>query len=82
MVTKGCHVDARITHSQRKPKTKPSYEVVKMTGRSGDEEEAKAAMRVIEVIQPGLDAEARWVKKGGKSVLAISSTHWWITTVW
>ena len=33
-----------------------------------DEEEAKAAMRVIEVAQPGVDAEARWVKKGGQSV--------------
>ena len=33
-----------------------------------DEEEAKAAMRVIEVIQPGVDTEARWVKKGDKSV--------------
>ena len=45
-------------HSPRKPKTKPSYEVVKMTGRSGDEEEAKAAMRVIEVIQPGIRVHA------------------------
>ena len=33
-----------------------------------DEEEAKAAMRVIEVVQPGVDTEAHWVKKGGKSV--------------
>ncbi len=33
-----------------------------------DEEEAKVAMRVIEVVHPGVDAEARWVKKNGKSV--------------
>ena len=33
-----------------------------------DEEEAKAAIRVIEVVQPGVDTEARWVKKDGKSV--------------
>ncbi len=29
-----------------------------------DEEEAKVAMRVIEVVHPGVDAEAWWVKKG------------------
>ena len=27
-VTAGCHIDASMTHSPRKPKTKPSYEVV------------------------------------------------------
>jgi transposase, IS5 family len=27
-VTTGCHIDASITHSPRKPKTKPSYEVL------------------------------------------------------
>ena len=68
MVTQGCHVDASITHSPRKPKTRPSYEVVADREDRDDEEEAKAAMRVIEVIQPGVDTEARWVKKGGKSV--------------
>lgn len=68
MVTQGCHVDASITHSPRKPKTKPSYEVVADREDRDDEEDAKAAMRVIEVIQPGVDTEARWVKKGGKSV--------------
>jgi len=33
-----------------------------------DEPSAKAAMQVVEVTQPGVDTEARWVKKGGKSV--------------
>ena len=68
MVTQGCHVNASITHSPRKPKTRPSYEVVADREDRDDEEDAKAAMRVIEVIQPGVDTEARWVKKGGKSV--------------
>lgn len=27
-VTKGCHIDASITQSPRKPRTKPAYEVV------------------------------------------------------
>jgi len=34
----------------------------------GDEANAQSAMRVIEVTQPGVDAEARWVKKGDKSL--------------
>ncbi|WP_295623891.1 transposase [uncultured Nitrosomonas sp.] len=68
MVTQGCHVDASITHSPRKPKTRPLYEMVADRENRDDEAEAKAAMRVIEVAQPGVDAEARWVKKNGKSV--------------
>lgn len=64
MVTQGCHVDASITHSPRKPKTRPSYEVAADREDRDDEKEAKAVMRVTEVVQPGVDAEARWVKKG------------------
>lgn len=68
MVRKGCHVDASITQSPRKPKTKPTYEVVSDREERDDEPDAKEAMRVIEVTQPGVDTEARWVKKAGKSV--------------
>lgn len=67
-VTKGCHVDASITQSPRKPKAKPPYEVVNNREDRDDEDDAKAAMRVIEVVQPGVDAQARWVKKGGQSI--------------
>ena len=67
-VTTGCHIDASITHSPRKPRTKPSYEVVNDREEQDDELSAKAAMQVVEVTQPGVDTEARWVKKGGKSV--------------
>lgn len=67
-VTTGCHIDASITHSTRKPKTKPSYEVVNDREEQDDEPLAKAAMQVVEVAQQGVDTEARWVKKGGKSV--------------
>jgi len=66
IVTKGCHVDASITQSPRKPKINPSYEVVNDREDRDDEDEAKAAMRVIEVTQPGVDTEARWVKKSGE----------------
>lgn len=68
MVRKGCHVDASITQSPRKPKTKPTYEVVSDREERDDEPDAREAMRVIEVTQPGVDTEARWVKKAGKSV--------------
>lgn len=67
-VRKGCHVDASITQSPRKPKTKPAYEVVSDREERDDEPDALSAMRVIEVTQPGVDSEARWVRKGGKSV--------------
>lgn len=67
-VTKGCHIDASITHSPRKPKTKPAYEVVNDRDDRDDETDAQENMKVVEATQPGVDTEARWVKKGGKSV--------------
>ena len=67
-VKTGCHIDASITHSPRKPKTKPPYEVVNDREERDDESSAQATMRVIEVNQPGVDTDARWVRKGGKSM--------------
>lgn len=68
LVKSGCHVDASITHSPRKPKSKPTYEVVSDREERDDEAEAQTDMRVVEVVQPGVDNEARWLKKAGKSV--------------
>ena len=68
MVRKGNHVDASITQSPRKPKTRPAYEVVSDREERDDEADARTAMQVIEVTQPGVDSEARWVRKGGKPV--------------
>ena len=67
-VRKGCHVDASITQSPRKPKTRPAYEVVCDREERDDEADAQSAMRVIEVTHPGVDSEARWVRKGSKSI--------------
>lgn len=67
-VTKGYHLDASITPSPRKPKTKPAYEVVKDREERDDEADAQAEMKVIEASQAGVDTEARWTKKGGKAV--------------
>ena len=67
-VTTGYHVDASITHSLRKPKSKPTYEVIDDREERDNASEAHADMRVAEVAQPGVDTEARWVKKGGQSM--------------
>ena len=67
-VRQGCHVDASITQSPRKPTTRPAYEVVSDREERDDEADARAAMRIIEVVQPGVDSQARWVRKGGKSI--------------
>jgi hypothetical protein len=71
-----------ITHSPRKPKTKPTYEIV--NDREERDDDAQADMQVVEVTQPGVDGEARWTKKAGKSVfgylcpVGISSIPWLI----
>lgn len=66
-------IGAPFTQSPRKPKTKPAYEVVYevVSDREerDDEADARTAMQVIEVTQPGVDSEARWVRKNGKPVL-------------
>ena len=67
-VRKGYHVDASITQSPRKPKTRPAYEVIGDREERDDEADAQSAMRVIEVTHPGVDIEARWVRKSGKPV--------------
>lgn len=68
LVKSGCHVDASVTHSPRKPKTKPTYEIVGDREERDDEADAQADMRVVEITQPGVDGEARWLKKAGKAV--------------
>ncbi len=56
---------ASITQSSRKPKTR---EVVNDREERDDEADTQAAMWVTEVIQPGVDNEARRIRKGGQSV--------------
>ena len=66
MVKGGYHVDASVTPSQRKPKSKPTYEVRTDRSEHDDETDAQVAMKVLVVTQPGVDTEARWTKKAGK----------------
>jgi len=65
---KGGHVGASITQSPRKLKTRPAYEVVNDREERDGEADAQSAMRVIEVTQPGVNSEARWVRKSSQSV--------------
>lgn len=43
-----------------------AYEMVNDREERDDETDAQEVMRIIEVTQPGVDNEARWVRKGGK----------------
>ena len=67
-LTQGFHVDTSVTLSPRQPKTKPTYEVVNDREERDDESDAQVEMRVVEVIQAGVDHEARWIKKARKSL--------------
>jgi IS5 family transposase len=63
-------VDAAITNSPRKPKGKTTYEVA--TDRKEDEREdgekerEENSMKLVKLTQPGVDTEARWLKKSGQ----------------
>ena len=46
-IKQGCHVDASITQSPRKPKTRPTYEVVSNREDHDDEANAQLEMRSL-----------------------------------
>jgi IS5 family transposase len=63
-------VDAAITDTPRQPKGKTTYEIASDRHEDERKEEEKAkekkSMILIKQIQPGVDTEARWLKKCGK----------------
>lgn len=63
-------VDASITDTPRKPKGKTTYTVAEdrhEDERDGQESEKEEnTMKLVKVKQPGVDSEARWLKKNGK----------------
>ena len=71
LVKTGVKIDATITDSPRKPKGKTTYEIAE--DRKEDEvsdteiEKQSTEIKLVKVVQPGVDTEGRWVKKGGKS---------------
>ena len=62
IVRTGVIVDASITDSPRKPKGKKVYEAVE----DRKEDEPTNTPQLQEKVQPGVDTEARWIKKAGK----------------
>lgn len=64
MVTSGVIVDASVTDSPRRPRGQKEYEVVE--DRREDEGADIANAKLVEKPRPGVDTEARWVKKAGK----------------
>jgi IS5 family transposase len=63
-------IDASITETPRCPKGKPQYEIVedrKEDQRSPEEsEKEEVEMKLVKIVQPGVDSEARYLKKGKK----------------
>jgi len=63
-------VDASITDTPRKPHGKTQYEIVedrKEDDRPESEKEKEESnMKLIKINQPGVDTDARWVKKGNR----------------
>lgn len=64
MVITGVIVDASVTDSPRRPRGQKEYEVVE--DRHEDEGGDMANARLVEKPRPGVDTEARWIKKAGK----------------
>lgn len=71
IVKSGIKIDASITDSPRKPKGKTTYVVAEDRKEDEVSEEEKETqtncLQAIKLIQPGVDQEARWVKKGRKT---------------
>jgi IS5 family transposase len=68
MLTQGVPVDASLTPSQRKPRSKPTYEVSPDRSDVDDETAASQAMDMVSVEESGVDTEARYTVKQGKAV--------------
>ena len=65
IVKQGCIVDASITDSPRKPKGKKTYEVVE-DRKEDDNLPSIETTNLKEQPKPGVDTEAKWIKKAGK----------------
>lgn len=78
IVNKAVMVDATITQSPRKPKGKVQYEIAQ--DRKEDErpieekQKEKNIQKLIKVKQPGVDGEARWLKKGHTTLYGYKAT--------
>lgn len=69
IVKRGAIVDASITDTPRKPKGKTTYEITTDREETRNEEEIKkeeVSHKILKRDKPGVDSEARWLKKGKK----------------
>ncbi len=73
LVRKGNHVDASITQSPRKPKTRPAYEVVSNREERDDEADAQTAMQVMKWPSPVWILRHAELEKAANRYLAISN---------
>lgn len=64
LVKKGAIVDASVTDAPRRPRGQKKYEVVEDRNEEGKPDMANA--KLVEKPRPGVDMEARWLKKAGK----------------
>jgi IS5 family transposase len=65
IVKRGIIIDASVTDTPRKPKGKKEYEIVE---DRKEDEPAKISepIKAQEKVKPGVDTEAKWIKKAGK----------------
>jgi IS5 family transposase len=71
IVKTGVIVDASVVDSPLKPKIKPQYELAEDRNEDHRNEEdinkEKQEKELLKIEQPGVDTDAAWLKKGGKS---------------
>jgi IS5 family transposase len=65
IIKKGVLVDASISDSPRRPKGKKEYEIVEDRNEEKDSNKDKEVL-LKEKIKPGVDTQAKWIKKAGK----------------
>lgn len=72
LVKKGVIIDASFTESERKSKKQVIYEIADDRKEDDRSDETKAAeeshQKLIKAEEPGVDSEARWLKKGNTSL--------------
>lgn len=70
IVKSGAIVDASITDSPLKPKGKTNYEITEDRDETPRDEAERnkedKAQKLLRIEQPGVDDEAKWIKKAGK----------------
>ncbi|WP_416377817.1 hypothetical protein [Algoriphagus sp. D3-2-R+10] len=78
LVKTGAIVDASIIDNSLKPKGKTTYEIATDRGQESGPEEQEEELQVQMLVKkqhPGVDSEARWIKKAGKTRYGYKKHH-------